>query len=213
MEIFSKSFSIILVESFFPNNQITKIALRVLNLPATSASCERNFKTYANIKTKKRNRLTIERTNKLAFIKYNLKFIKNKLALLDKEDNQTKTDSDNEVDPIEDVLSSEESLVESESEGSVWSYADNEDLEDQNDDEDQSDQEDLLSENSSFEHSFVNENEANENELSQMETPKNNVDVDPMIKTDLFHTVFLKDGTKIVVLRDAVDNNTTSTNN
>lgn len=56
-------------KAFFPNNQITKIVLRVLNLPATSASCERNFKTYANIKTKKRNRLTIERTNKLAFIK------------------------------------------------------------------------------------------------------------------------------------------------
>jgi hypothetical protein len=57
---------------------LTKVATRTSRLPSDSASCERNFKTFANIKTKqKRNRLTIERTNKLVFVNHNLKLLSN----------------------------------------------------------------------------------------------------------------------------------------
>jgi hypothetical protein len=39
--------------AFFDTKELTKVATRILSLPSTSASCERNFKTFANIKTKK----------------------------------------------------------------------------------------------------------------------------------------------------------------
>lgn len=56
----------------FVKIKTSQIAIRILNFPATSASCERNWKVFSSVKTKKRNRLTIERTEKLVAIKYNL---------------------------------------------------------------------------------------------------------------------------------------------
>ena len=44
----------------------------ILNLPSTAAACERNWSTFANIKTIKRNRLDRTRTTKLVAIKYDL---------------------------------------------------------------------------------------------------------------------------------------------
>lgn len=63
-------------KGFFPNKDLHKIAVRLLSMPATTGSCERNFKLHANIKTKNRNRLTLEKTEKLVFIKHNLDLLK-----------------------------------------------------------------------------------------------------------------------------------------
>jgi hypothetical protein len=47
------------------------VAMRILSIPATAAPCERNWKTFSLIKTK-RNRLTNERTQKLVAVAQNL---------------------------------------------------------------------------------------------------------------------------------------------
>lgn len=52
--------------------QLTKVASRVLELPCTSAACERSFSAHANIHSRKRNRLTHERAEKLVFVSQNL---------------------------------------------------------------------------------------------------------------------------------------------
>lgn len=59
-------------KGFYGNSSLAKVAIRLLSMPATSAACERNFKSFSNIKTKKRNKLTSERTAKLVTIHYNL---------------------------------------------------------------------------------------------------------------------------------------------
>ncbi|KAB7501834.1 hypothetical protein Anas_13797 [Armadillidium nasatum] len=53
--------------------EISKVASRILNLPAISAACERSFSAQANIHSKKRNRLTNEHAEKLLFVSHNLK--------------------------------------------------------------------------------------------------------------------------------------------
>ena len=59
--------------------KLSKVASRILQLPASSAACERSFSTYSNIHCAKRNCLTIERARKLVLILKNLKleYIKN----------------------------------------------------------------------------------------------------------------------------------------
>ncbi|KAB7504662.1 hypothetical protein Anas_10839 [Armadillidium nasatum] len=53
--------------------EISKVASRILDLPAISAACERSFSAQANIHSKKRNRLTNEHAEKLLFVSHNLK--------------------------------------------------------------------------------------------------------------------------------------------
>ncbi|XP_065658651.1 uncharacterized protein LOC136083173 [Hydra vulgaris] len=80
--IFSKSFIWTAVGITQPINwwkglcsftELSKVASRILQLPASSAACERSFSTYSNIHSAKRNRLTTERAGKLVFISQNLK--------------------------------------------------------------------------------------------------------------------------------------------
>ncbi|XP_023313145.1 uncharacterized protein LOC111693179 [Anoplophora glabripennis] len=100
-------------KGFFQNYELSKVATRILNFPPTSASCERNWKTYSLTKTKKRNRLTIERTNKLITVKYNLQ-------LLNDEDFQqtdlltgkeTEVKSDEEIAMGESTASEDSDLI------------------------------------------------------------------------------------------------------
>lgn len=56
--------------------ELSKLAVRFLELPATSAACERTFSTYGGVHTLKRNRLTNDRAGKLVYISQNLKLIK-----------------------------------------------------------------------------------------------------------------------------------------
>lgn len=55
------------------NTELSKIAVRFLKLPATSAACERSFSTYSAIHTSKRNRLTNDRAAKIVYMAHNLK--------------------------------------------------------------------------------------------------------------------------------------------
>ncbi|CAG4984382.1 unnamed protein product [Parnassius apollo] len=50
---------------------LSKVAVRILTAPCTSAAVERSFSTHSHIHNKKRNRLTSERAAKIAFISYN----------------------------------------------------------------------------------------------------------------------------------------------
>ena len=59
-------------KGLFSNKALTKIAARVLSLPATSATAERNWSTHKHIQSAKRNRLTEDRTQKLVNIAFNL---------------------------------------------------------------------------------------------------------------------------------------------
>jgi hypothetical protein len=95
--------------AFFDIKELTKVATRILSLPSTSASCERNFKTFANIKTKKRNLLTIERTNKLVFVKHNLKLLSNEYEEIELEAEASEISEEGSIKASE--ISGEDSSV------------------------------------------------------------------------------------------------------
>ena len=59
---------------FCANQELCKIASKILNLPSTTAAVERSFSTYANIHTAKRNKLSNDRARKLVFISQNIKY-------------------------------------------------------------------------------------------------------------------------------------------
>lgn len=61
--------------AFCSETEVSKIAIKILSLPATSAAVERTFSSYKDVHSLKRNRLTNERASKLVFIKHNLKVI------------------------------------------------------------------------------------------------------------------------------------------
>jgi hypothetical protein len=65
---------------FCSTSPLSKVATRILNLPASSASCERTLSTFGNIHTVKRNRLSNERAGKLVFISHNVKLLRNRQA-------------------------------------------------------------------------------------------------------------------------------------
>ncbi|XP_026443024.1 uncharacterized protein LOC113342839 [Papaver somniferum] len=54
-----------------PNLQ--KFAIRVLSLTSSASPCERNWSTFQNLHTKKRNRITQQKLNDSVFIQYNKK--------------------------------------------------------------------------------------------------------------------------------------------
>ncbi|CAG9840726.1 unnamed protein product [Diabrotica balteata] len=57
------------------NTALSKLAIRFLELPATSAACERSFSSYSGIHTNKRNRLTNTRASKIVYVAHNLKLM------------------------------------------------------------------------------------------------------------------------------------------
>lgn len=62
--------------TFCSETELSKIAIKVLSLPATSAAVERTFCSYKDVHSLKRNRLTNERASKLVFIKHNLQVMR-----------------------------------------------------------------------------------------------------------------------------------------
>ena len=54
------------------NQELSKIAVRLLKLPPTTAAVEQFFSCYSNIHTAKRNQLTNDRASKLIFISHNI---------------------------------------------------------------------------------------------------------------------------------------------
>ena len=57
------------------STQLSKVAERLLSLPATTAATERSFSTHDMIHTKARNKLTTERASKLVYVRHNLKIL------------------------------------------------------------------------------------------------------------------------------------------
>ena len=52
---------------------LRKVAIKVLSQTTTPSNCERNWSTFSLIHTKVRNRLTMQKLNKLVYIHYNIK--------------------------------------------------------------------------------------------------------------------------------------------
>lgn len=54
---------------------LSKVAIRILTAPTTSAATERSFSTFSFIHSKRRNRLTTERAGKISFLSHNWKLV------------------------------------------------------------------------------------------------------------------------------------------
>ncbi|XP_028806378.1 uncharacterized protein LOC114761216 [Neltuma alba] len=52
--------------------ELQKVAMRILSLTCSATRCERNWSTFDQVHTKRRNRLEQQRLNALVFVKYNL---------------------------------------------------------------------------------------------------------------------------------------------
>ena len=61
--------------AYFSNQEITKMAIRILRLPATTAAVERSFSCYSNIHSAKRNRLSNDRAFKFVYVSLNLELL------------------------------------------------------------------------------------------------------------------------------------------
>lgn len=89
------------------STQLSKIATRIIQLPATSAACERTFSTYGNIHTAKRNRLTNDRAGKLVYINHNLRLLMKKF---ENKPTMIQSVSSGSIDPVnQDLLVCSES--------------------------------------------------------------------------------------------------------
>uniref|UniRef100_A0A2S2P7R5 DUF659 domain-containing protein n=1 Tax=Schizaphis graminum TaxID=13262 RepID=A0A2S2P7R5_SCHGA len=116
---------------------LSKIALKILSAPCTSAATERSFSTFSWIHNKKRNRLTTERAGKLTYLSYNWKIkccepkskYSNKIhSVSDNEDSMSVRAETNEV------VSSECGSITSESDTEIESeipYADSDSCEEE----------------------------------------------------------------------------------
>jgi hAT family C-terminal dimerisation region len=63
-----------LLKSRYP--LLSSVAIKVLSIPATSAASERNWSTYNFIHSKLRNRMTIDRAEKLVYIYWNIRILR-----------------------------------------------------------------------------------------------------------------------------------------
>lgn len=98
-----------LLEKRYP--LISSIALKLLSIPATSAASERNWSTYKFIHSKLRNRLINDRAEKLVYIYWNLRILKElNVPLTIKElvkngvtiENSEESESDDNVEILDD---------------------------------------------------------------------------------------------------------------
>lgn len=78
--------------------ELSKLAVSVLNLPASSAATERSFKTYSWLHNNKTNRLTNERAAKRVYIAHNYKLFKEKNK---ESESESETDSEYECEENE----------------------------------------------------------------------------------------------------------------
>ena len=52
--------------------ELQTLAIRVLSLTCSATGCERNWSTFDQVHSKRRNRLAQQKLNALVFVKYNL---------------------------------------------------------------------------------------------------------------------------------------------
>lgn len=80
-------------KSFFGHTALGKIAEKILTTPLTSTQTERSFSTFGSIHTKKRNRLTTERSGKITYIAHNYKLMQATGRKRQNEEESTSTSS------------------------------------------------------------------------------------------------------------------------
>lgn len=73
------------------NEAISPIASKLLSVPCTSAACERNWSVFGKVHTKSRNRLKIDRVEKLVAIRSNLNIVDNHRAAKKQRINEVET--------------------------------------------------------------------------------------------------------------------------
>lgn len=88
-------------QTFYPQTDLGKVALRVLTVRATSASVERSFSTFSQIHCKKRNKLDTTRAGKLCYIAHNWKILGRgtKTSNTDKENHHQSETAANIIPP------------------------------------------------------------------------------------------------------------------
>ena len=79
------------VANHFSNQQPSSYLLRI---PLSSASAERNFSSFSTIHTKKRNRLTTSRAEKLVYVYHNLRQLKKNECHANERNDTESTDED-----------------------------------------------------------------------------------------------------------------------
>jgi len=86
--------------------ELQNLAIRILSLTCSATGCERNWSTFEQVHSKKRNRLGSERLANLVFVKYNLQL----------KVRQVKRREEQRVDPIclSDMESDDEWITEKE---------------------------------------------------------------------------------------------------
>ncbi|CAD6257460.1 unnamed protein product [Miscanthus lutarioriparius] len=73
---------------------LQRMAIRILSLTSSSSGCERNWSTFEQHHTKRRNRLTTERLNSLVFIQFNNKLMSKKEKITRKSNYEVLLSSD-----------------------------------------------------------------------------------------------------------------------
>lgn len=64
---------------------LQRMAMRILSLTSSASACERNWSTFENIHTKKRNRLTTTHLDDLSFIQFNARMLSKKQMIKEKK--------------------------------------------------------------------------------------------------------------------------------
>lgn len=82
------------------SSPLSILASDVLNMPASTASTERTFSTHGFIHSAKRNRLTVERAGKLAYIKHNHSLLNNSDRSIRKSNSNIDCVEENEGDRV-----------------------------------------------------------------------------------------------------------------
>lgn len=92
--------------------ELQAFAIKVLSLTCSASGCERNWSIFNQIHTKKRNRLSTTRMNKLAFIMFNKKLKDRHLKLTSRQ-----SSNGEEFDPlVVDALDSDDEWLMGEAE-------------------------------------------------------------------------------------------------
>lgn len=84
------------------SSSLSKVASRILMMPASSAATERSFSVYSHIHSKKRNRLTNDRAAKLLYVSHNENLL-NKIEKGDRSIFISDTDTSDTVKDFEEV--------------------------------------------------------------------------------------------------------------
>ncbi|CAG5011895.1 unnamed protein product [Parnassius apollo] len=92
------------------STELSKVAIRILSAPCTSAATERSFSIQGYIHNNKRNRLTTERAEKISFICYNwnLKHKHEHENIQFHEENEEENVIEAFIDEVNDYNSSDE---------------------------------------------------------------------------------------------------------